>query len=199
MSSVEAREAALWHRALQHDARAFTALFALHRDRVFRHAARTLESIADAEDVTAAAFLELWRLRGRVRVVDGSVLPWLLVTATNLARNRRRGLLRYRAALRTLPHSDMTVDPADVVERRARQGERARAVAAALGRLNSADASLAALTLLEGFPSVEAAAALGIAPGTARNRLVRIRRTLRVELAELAADHDATAVEERSP
>ncbi|WP_396133584.1 RNA polymerase sigma factor [Arthrobacter sp. 1088] len=44
----------------------------------------------DAEDATAAAFLELWRRREGVRLVDGSILPWLLVTTTNTARNLQR-------------------------------------------------------------------------------------------------------------
>lgn len=78
-------------------------LFDRHRDRVFGHACRLVESRYDAEDVTASAFLELWRRRGDVRLVEGSVLPWLLVTTGNVARNSRRGTRRYRQFLSRLP------------------------------------------------------------------------------------------------
>lgn len=77
-----ADEADHWSAAIAGDAQAFAALFDLHRDRVFRYARRLLGDIHDAEDATAGAVLELWRRRTSVRVVEGSVLPWLLVTTT---------------------------------------------------------------------------------------------------------------------
>ena len=88
-----------WHAALAGDTDAFVAIFDLHHHRVYRHALRMTANVHDAEDITAAAFLELWRRRKSVRMVDGSVLPWLLVTATNLAWNLARGLRRYRALI----------------------------------------------------------------------------------------------------
>lgn len=71
----------LWGRACQGDGGAFAALFRRHRDRVFFFALRGMQSQHEAEDVTAIVFLELWRLRDRVRLVDGSIRPWPLVTA----------------------------------------------------------------------------------------------------------------------
>ena len=103
MLPVTEDETAVWSAALSRDERAFGVLFDRHRDRVFRHAARLVEYRAEAEDVTAAAFFELWRRRDAVRVVDGSVLPWLLVTATNLSRNASRGTRRYHAMLAGFP------------------------------------------------------------------------------------------------
>jgi DNA-directed RNA polymerase specialized sigma24 family protein len=82
-------ESGLWELARHNDGDAFGALFDLHRDRVYRRARGLLEATHDAEDVTAAAFFELWRRRGSVRL-DSSVLPWLLVTVVNLARNVHR-------------------------------------------------------------------------------------------------------------
>ena len=63
------------------------------------------DSWPDAEDVAASAFLELFRRRDDVRVVNGSVLPWLLVTASNLARNSARARRRYQEFLARLPHT----------------------------------------------------------------------------------------------
>ncbi|WP_460627480.1 RNA polymerase sigma factor [Intrasporangium mesophilum] len=73
----------------------FGRVFDLHRDRVYVHACRLVTVRADAEDVTAAAFLELWRRRGSVRVVGGSLLLWLHVTTGNLSHNVRRATRRY--------------------------------------------------------------------------------------------------------
>ncbi len=104
-------EADDWLLAAGGDGEAFGRLFDAHHARVHRHAARLAGSTHDAEDVLAAAFLELWRQRERVRVVDGSVLPWLLVTTTNLALNQRRWLRRHRAFLDRLPRRQRALMP----------------------------------------------------------------------------------------
>lgn len=106
-------DAGPWARSLDGDGAAFAELYDRHRDRVFRHAARLVTSQHDAEDVLAAAFLELWRRRGDVRLVGGSVLPWLLVTTSNVARNVGRGTRRYRTLLDRLPRETTTADAAD--------------------------------------------------------------------------------------
>lgn len=107
-------DSALWDRSLAGDGDAFGVLFDRHRDRVFRHACRLAQTRHDAEDVVAAAFLELWRRRAEVRLVDGSVLPWLLVTSTNLGRNVARGTRRYRQLLERLPRLLDQPDAAEV-------------------------------------------------------------------------------------
>lgn len=177
MTSI-ADETVLWSRARSGDGRAFAAVFDAHRDRAFRHAVRLVASAHDAEDVVAGAFFELWRKRDAVPIVDGSVLPWLLVTVTNLARNSGRGLRRYRAAIDRLPRSQDLDDPAETAEQRiARQD-----LLAAVRSLGERDATLVLLTALEGLTPTEAAAALGLSPGAARVRLHRARRRLRAHL-----------------
>ncbi|MGB3910709.1 MAG: sigma factor [Pseudolysinimonas sp.] len=78
-------DAAEWARAVDGDGEAFGRIFDRHRDRVLRHGLRLAPTTNDADDLVAITFFEAWRNRERVRVVDGSVLPWLLVTATNVA------------------------------------------------------------------------------------------------------------------
>ncbi|MDQ0865288.1 RNA polymerase sigma factor [Arthrobacter globiformis] len=111
MGNVESDDEGLWSRSIKGDGEAFRVLYTCHRDRVFRHAYRLSGDRQDAEDVMATAFLELWRLRAKVRVVDGSILPWLLVTTTNTARNSGRAALRYRRLLDSLPRREETSDP----------------------------------------------------------------------------------------
>lgn len=191
-------ERQLWTRSLDHDSRAFAAIFDLHRDRVFRHVVRQVESRADADEVTASAFLELWRLRERVRLVDGSVLPWLLVTTSNLARNSVRARRRYRAVLDRLPHPPETEDPASVVSARLSAAHGGDGLTAALGRLHGIDRALITLTAVEGFSTGEAAAAVGLSPDAARARLSRARRRLGREVQHLD-DHAGALTTEGGP
>jgi RNA polymerase sigma factor (sigma-70 family) len=180
----EVSEAELWSRALRGDGAALGGVFDLHADRVFRHVFAVLRDVHDAEDATAAAFLELWRRRAAVRVIDGSVLPWLLVTAANCARNLARSRRRYRTLLGSLPRGEHT--------------ESAETIAfAGLPTIDTVDGDLAAqlrslprteylllmLTAVEGYSTSEAAAVVGITASAARTRLSRAKAKLRPALA----------------
>ena len=60
-------------------------------------------------------FLEAFRRRSEVVVVEGKLLPWLYGIATNVLRNRRRALWRKRQLVGQLarqPGTDMTPDAA---------------------------------------------------------------------------------------
>ncbi|HMH58661.1 MAG TPA: sigma factor, partial [Galbitalea sp.] len=76
-----------WADALRGNGEAFGRIFDRHRHRhrLFRHSYRLVAVTADADDIVSIAFLEAWRRADAVRFVDGSMLPWLLVTATNSA------------------------------------------------------------------------------------------------------------------
>ena len=114
------------------------------------------------EDLTAGAFLELWRRRKSVRVVDGTVLPWLLVTTTNLTRNHARGLRRYRALIDALPRSDDARGAGDVAIEHIGEVVVAEQVRQALNSLTKSDAALITLTAFEHYSPAQAATALGI-------------------------------------
>jgi hypothetical protein len=103
-------EVEVWTRARANDGRAFTALFDTHRDRVFRHVLRLVDNVHDAEEITSASFLELWRRRANVVLVSDSVLPWLLVAVGHIARNVSPGTRRYRALFDSLPRADDAAD-----------------------------------------------------------------------------------------
>ena len=168
-------ETAIWQRLQANEPLAYAELFDLHSTRVYRRALGILGNVHDAEDVTAAAFFELWRKHRGIRPVNGSVLPWLLVTVVNLCRNHVRGLARYRATLNSLPRTERAVDPADIVAETL-DGSRILATINDLGRV---DAALLVLTAVEGYSVAEAAAALGLRPGAARMRLSRARTRVR--------------------
>jgi RNA polymerase sigma-70 factor (ECF subfamily) len=127
--------------------------------------------------------LELWRRRDRVRVVDGSVLPWLLVTATNLSRNAARGTRRYRQLIERLARADERHGVADVALENHGLGIGAT-LQAALRSLGKTDAQLFALVALEGYSVGDAAGVLNLSVPAAQTRLHRTRVKLRTQLGD---------------
>ncbi len=140
------------------DPKALVVLFDRYEDRVFRHASRLVGVREDAKDVVVMAFFELWRHRSTVRLVDGSALPWLLKTASNLSRNIERGNRRYRRLLDRAPMKEQTpVEAQDESD-----------VMAALKKLPSGQRNVVVLTVLEGYPDRDVAQVLGIPIGTVK-------------------------------
>jgi RNA polymerase sigma-70 factor (ECF subfamily) len=185
-------ESAAWAASLKNDGNAFAVIFDLHRDRVYHHALRMTSNVHDAEDVVAASFFELWRHRKSVRVVDGSVLPWLLVTTTNLTRNLTRGIRRYRALITSLPRATEMRSSEDLALESIEGIRLAASVREAMGTLAPADVALIVLTAFERYSPAQAAVALGITEGAARTRLHRARARLAVALGNLEVDTNET-------
>lgn len=167
----------MWASVLSGDIRQYGTIWDRHRDRVHRHLIASGNTSSNSEDLTAATFLELWRRRGAVRFVDGSLLPWLIVTAQNVSRNAARARRRYDRFLAALPAPSVVPDHADQVAERT--DERTVALRAAMSAARPTDAKLLAMTALEGFTIREAAAALGLTESAAKMRLVRVRTRLR--------------------
>lgn len=184
----------LWLAVVRGDGVAFAAIFDRHGDRVWRHAWRLMQHRQDTEDVTAAAFAEAWRRRSRVRIVDGSVLPWLLVTTTNCARNARRSIRRNERLIAHIPLGPDAPDAADVAADRLERLDAGSAVAQALRELPEKDARLISLVLLEELPLADAAAALGVSYGAAKTRIHRAKLKLRAQLESLGIDAELEEV-----
>lgn len=159
-----------WVLVLGGDGEAFGRIFDRRRDQVRRQARRLLDRHADVEDAVAIVFLEAWRKRAAVRVVDGSLLPWLLVTTMHVARNVRRGRARYDGLLARLPAPATTPDPASTLDD--------RGVLDAMRTLSLQDQQVLTLCVLEGWSERDAAAALAVAPGTVKSRLHRAKQRL---------------------
>ena len=82
------------------DCEAFGCLYDEHVQVVFRFCARRSTDPDQAEDLTSITFLEAWRCRDRMVLVDGSVRAWLLGVAKNVVRNQERARRRHQVALR---------------------------------------------------------------------------------------------------
>ena len=81
---------------------AFSELYERHARTIYNYLFRRLADWSEAEDLTAVVFLEAFRRRSEVVVVEGKLLPWLYGIATNVLRNRRRTLWRHRGPGRTV-------------------------------------------------------------------------------------------------
>lgn len=185
VTEISIDELAVWRRALGHDGEAFGQIFDLHRDAAFAYALRLVTQPADAEEIAAAAFFELWRKRQTVRVVNGSVRAWLLVTVANLAKNDRRTLRRRDAALQRISQEHATETARDEAEfERVDEGLLRKDLVVALKRLKPQDVALVTMTALDGYSIREMAALLGLTENNARVRLHRARKRLRAQLQQ---------------
>ncbi|MBX9421727.1 MULTISPECIES: RNA polymerase sigma factor [Streptomyces] len=186
------------------DPAAFAELFDSYARSVYNHAFRLTGDWSVAEDVMAATFLEAWRLRRKVDPEGGSLRPWLLGVATNVARNHCRGNRRYRAAAAAYaeagPAGTPVPDHAAEVAGRIDDRRRIAATLRALGTLRRTEREVLVLCLWEGLAYTEVAKALRVPVGTVRSRLSRARARLRTGAeAELAREAAEPTRREREP
>ncbi|WP_253257558.1 RNA polymerase sigma factor [Arthrobacter sp. Hiyo1] len=174
----ECSDERLWRLVINGDGDAFGAMFDRHRDRVLRHALRFLGSPHAAEDVTAIVFYETWRRREYVRMVNGSIVAWLLVTANNTIRNEIRQRRRYRNLLVQLPPPAAGPDVADEFADADEREARALGLRQAFERLRPMERDVLTLCVVERLSVRETAAALKIAEGTVKSRLHRAKTRL---------------------
>jgi len=176
-------DASLWLEAVAGTESAFAVLFDRHRARIFRKAYSRLRNVHDAEDVVAMVFLEAWRSREKVRIVDGSLLPWLLSVTTYLTLNSDRAARRYRRLLAKLPIAP-SADPVPDVDDRLDSRERADMLTQALRRLSAVERTVVDLCLVEELSMATVAGVLDVPIGTVKSRLYGARRKLRTYLGE---------------
>ncbi|GAA1145237.1 RNA polymerase sigma factor [Nocardioides aquiterrae] len=171
-------EEALVERLRDGDPEALAALFDRHGDRIYNHCFRATGDWGEAEDATSTVFLEVWRHRRRVRLHDGSALPWLYGVATNVCRNLTRSRRRRLRALAALPRPEPVPDHAERVADRLGSTARMAAVLAAIDDLPPREREVLGLVAWSGLTYEQAAAALDVPVGTVRSRLSRARARL---------------------
>lgn len=165
------------------DPDAFAELFDEYARAVYNHAFRLTADWSVAEDVMSATFMEAWRRHASVEAEGGSLRPWLLGIATNVARSHCRGNRRYRAAAAAAAgagaEAQRIPDHAEETAGRVDDRRRINATLTALGSLKRAEREVLVLCLWEGMEYADVARALGIPLGTVRSRLSRARTKLR--------------------
>ncbi|WP_433303825.1 RNA polymerase sigma factor [Actinoplanes sp. CA-030573] len=178
---TRAGDGELWRRAGQGEAACFGVLFDRHGEAVRAFCARRTGSLDAADDLVSIVFLEAWRRRADVELVDDNALPWLYGIARRTMQHRWRTALRHRRALDRLPPPPPAPDHADEVAARLDDERHLTRLAAALERLRPADRDVLVLCVWQGLTYADAAVALGVPVGTVRSRLSRARSRLEAE------------------
>jgi RNA polymerase sigma-70 factor, ECF subfamily len=156
----------------------FRVLYAAYFRDLLGYALRRVAAPEDAADVVAETMLVAWRRIGEVPDDSGARL-WLYGVARRVLANHHRGLTR-RDRLGERLRQHLVAAAPDIAE----SVTAVTAVRDALARLGEDDRELIGLTGWEGLTPQEAAAVLGLAPGTVRARLHRARARLRAELGD---------------
>lgn len=193
LPTANASDIELWLAATTGTEYAFALIFDRYRKRVLHAAWRHTQHWGTAEDATAVVFLELWRLRAKVRIVDGSLLPWILSVTTNVCRNLTRAERRYGRLLARLPPALPAPDGAEeVFESDERQRTAAR-VQHALRSVSKMDRQIVELCLIEELSTEAVSTVLSIPSGTVKSRLSRAKARLRTILSdqEMASTKEA--------
>lgn len=159
---------------------AFEAFYRRHVVAVGRFLVRRVTDPQLVADLTAEVFHEVIRSAHAYHPGRGSELAWLYGIARNvLANDRRREALRLRAEQGAAGRRLLDDDDIARLEERIDAESAARRVFQALSRLPENERAVVELVAVDGLSLKEAAAALGIRPGTARVRMYRARRAAR--------------------
>jgi RNA polymerase sigma factor (sigma-70 family) len=175
--SLAASDESLWQASASGDQRAFFEIYDRHAGTIYNYLFRRLADWSEAEDLTAVVFLEAFRRRKDVVILEGKLVPWLYGIATNVLRNRRRALWRHRHLVTRLADeagSAVTPDVAARVEAAAQMTSVLREIAS----LPRQQQDVIALCVWSGLSYEEAAVSLSVPVGTIRSRLARARTAL---------------------
>jgi RNA polymerase sigma factor (sigma-70 family) len=198
-AETDARSSALM-RALQSGSDAALAgLIELWQEPLLRFVYRYVQSEAEAREIVHEAFVRVHSQRAKYHGGQ-SFRSWMLTIAANLARNRRRWWRRHPSMAWLRGNDGETPAPESVCpalspDHALMQGERVRAVRAAVEMLPH---ELKVTLLLHEYESLgyrEIAAVLGCSERGVETRLTQARKRMRAELGDfLRAEAGPVAV-----
>ncbi|MFI0369658.1 RNA polymerase sigma factor [Actinomadura sp. 1N219] len=186
----------------------FEALYEAYRGAVFSTALRLCGRWAEAEDLSAEAFLRAYRALcgyGPDRIEGLRPRAWLLTILTNVWRNSLRSASRRPPPGPPIEDAPDPPDPGEGVEDAAARHETGRELAGLLAELPHAQRAAVVLRHVTDLPVAEIAAVLGVPEGTVKSHisrgLARLRK-LRTEhdpapSAPDGADHDPQHLDQR--
>lgn len=163
------------------DAELLRALQDEHGDALYAHAVRLVGGDRQrAEDLVQETLLRAWRHPEALDLERGTVRSWLFTTARNLAIDawRRREVRVGEVVTDVIPEPPPSPDEAD-------RAVEAWTVAEALERLSVQHREVLVECFYRGRSVAEAAARLGVPPGTVKSRTHYALRSLRMALDEM--------------
>jgi RNA polymerase sigma factor (sigma-70 family) len=175
-------EANLIEQARQGDEAAWSALVSQHQEAIFRLAYLLLSDKDEAQDVAQEAFIRAFYALDRFDL-DRPLRPWLLRITVNVARNKRRAIGRYLAALGRWRQKEPNLVGSTPQDEHLQQWE-AQTLWQAIRRLSLTDQEIIYLRYFLELSVAETAEVASIAPGTVKSRLHRTLTRLRKIVAE---------------
>lgn len=191
-------DGSLWGQVLAGNAGAFARLFDRYCDVVYNAVYRRTGSWDAAEEAVAVVFLEAWRQRDRIVLHHGSLRPWLLGVAANVAKRWWRSNERTGRALERVQLVDGPDHATDVVERIDDQCQ-LQQVLHRISDLSEAHRDVLLLWAWEELTYEEISVALDVPAGTVRSRLNRARRALAAVPGGTGIPHRASHCDVRRP
>ncbi|MCW2752073.1 MAG: polymerase sigma factor [Aeromicrobium sp.] len=168
------------------DPDAFEEFYREHLESVQRFVARRVADPHLAADLTAEVFLAAVDSASSYRPDRGVPAAWLVGVARNVVATEFRRQSRDRAVVRRISGRRLLdADSLARIEERIDAERKARELYAALAALPARDRALMELVALDGLSVTDAAAVLGVKPGTARVRLHRSRARVKSQLHPL--------------
>ena len=110
-------ERTLVRKAIARDGEAFGVLYDRHVVRVYRHIYYMVGRAAEAEDLTAQAFLQAWEAIHRYQIRGAPFVSWLLRIAHNLAVSYLRSRRESAELPETLVDASRHGNPEEVLQR----------------------------------------------------------------------------------
>lgn len=179
--AAQETEDSLVTQAIGGDKSAFTRLYDLHYDRVYRHVLYRVPSSEDAEDLTQLVFLQAWRAIPRYQTTGTPFVAWLFTIAHNLV------MSFYRRARPTSQLDEDTREQrsdSDPEQTAAMKFDQQR-VRAAITQLRPEHQQVITLRFLENLPHRDIAEVVGKSEGAVRviqhRALAELRRILERE------------------
>ena len=188
--SIEvADDVELLTRAQEGDRSAFANLYDRHVRPVYWQAYSVVHDAGEAEEVTQDVFVTAWRRIRAITPVDGSLLPWLLVTARYTALNAYRRASRRQGDQRGDALDDDVLEGTTAadspVEREIEAAQVRAEIDKAVAALAENDRRLYELCVEGDRTYEQAARELGVSHAVVRNRLHRLRTRLRADLRSM--------------
>ncbi len=182
-------EHTLVEQAVGRDQEAFGVLYDRHVVRVYRHIYYMVGNAAEAEDLTAQAFLQAWEAIDRYQIRGAPFVSWLLRIAHNLGVSHLRSRKPGAELPETLVDQSRHGDPEDALQRQT-QGEHVRE---AIMRLRGEQRRVIILRFVEDLEYREVAEIVGKSVAAVRVIQHRALHALRKQMRP----EDATRVAAR--
>lgn len=182
-------ERLLLKKAKRGDLAAFEALVRIYQNRIYALALRMTGNREDAFDVAQEAILKIYRGLSSFRE-KSSFATWVYSVTRNAALDFLRKQ-RPVVSLEELRGQGIELGGrGDGPDGRVLEGEKVRAVAAAINALSEQQKTVLVLRDIEGYSYEEIAIIIGVSLGTVKSRLSRAREQVRKKYSEFGEGNE---------